>query len=520
MSELLESGTTCTTVEPMTRALVLVDGENYYTALCEALMQARRYVCMTGWQFDTRANLAPELGKEPVEFLSFLNALCEKNEHLEVFITAWNYSIFYAIEREWFQNVRFAWRGNERIHFRFLNHPEPGAAHHEKVVVIDGVTAFAGGMDVCDERWDSREHLVTDARRLGAGGTHYGPFHDVQIMLTGGVVHALEEVFWQSWIQAGGEASERPRDTARSTSWLPELLTVAEERGLPLRAPFVALSRTRIEDGGRFEIEELLLRAAQSAEAFIYVENQYFTSKAFVRALISRMRDESRSKLDVIVVLPEGGHSKKEELVLGSRQRLMLWLVQELANAHQHRLRVLKSCGVDAEGNRVPTYIHSKITIIDERFVTIGSANLMNRSMRIDHELNVSFDVELCETEQQKQELTDDIRRLRASLLAEHAGTFELAPFMQTDELVTLVEHLCDDPNAKLRAQELERPKNDDPFFTAICDPSEPLDWGAVYDAVDALFDADQSLLKGAARRVGQRLGVVDVEGGPKRATE
>ncbi|HMA93873.1 MAG TPA: phospholipase D-like domain-containing protein [Polyangiaceae bacterium] len=161
-----------------------------------------------------------------------------------------------------------------------------------------------------------------------------------------------------------------------------------------------------------------------------------------------------------------------------------------------------------------------KMAIVDERFVTIGSANLMNRSMRIDHELNVSFDVDLCETEQQKQELTDDIRRLRASLLAEHAGTFELEPFMQTDELVTLVEHLCDDPNAKLKAQELERPKNDDPFFTAICDPSEPLDWGAVYDAVDALFDADQNLLKGAERRVGQRLGVVDVEGSPKRATE
>lgn len=518
MSCLLEPGSTCSTIESVGAASVLVDGENYYAVLCDAMLQARRCICLTGWQFDTRANLAPDNGDQRLEFLSFLNSLCETNPELEIFITAWNYSVVYAIEREWFQNVRFALNAHERIHFRFLDHPERGAAHHEKIAIVDGVVAFTGGMDVCDERWDSREHRVTDVRRESARGTSYGPFHDVQLMLTGPVVATLEDFFWQSWVQAGGDEGKRP-PRAPQASWDPAALPSARERGLRLRASSVALSRTRIEDDERFEIEELLLRAVQGAERFIYIENQYFTSKAFVKALITRMRDEGRSKLDIVAVLPDGGHSKKEELVLGSRQRLMLWLISELANAHGHQLRVVKSCAEDDTGQRVATYIHSKVAIIDERFVTIGSANLMNRSMRVDHELNVSFDVEMCRTEEEKQELAEDIRRLRASLIAEHAGSRDEEPFLDIDRLLAEVDRRCDDTHSKLWPQQLERPQEDERFFIAFSDPAQPLDWNSVQDAVDSLFDSDQNLVKGAARRVGQRLGVVDIEEDAKRAT-
>lgn len=517
MSRLLEPGVTCTTIEKVEHARVLVDGEEYYSQFCAAARGARKYICMTGWQFDTRANLAPSVDRQPLQFLEFLNSLCDSNDELEIFITAWNYSVVYAIEREWFQNVRFALNAHERIHFRFLNHPERGAAHHEKIVVVDGIIAFTGGLDVCDERWDTRAHELSDTRRTSARGTSYGPFHDVQTLLTGEVVHELEDFFWQSWVQAGGDISERPPAAPGDRAAAGAASLANPEVGHELRAACVALSRTRIEDDERFEIEELLLRAVADAEHDIYVENQYFTSKAFVKALIERMRDPARPKLELIFVLPEGGHSKKEELVLGSRQRLMLWLVREAANAHGHQLRVLASCATDATGKRVATYIHSKVAIVDDRFVTIGSANLMNRSMRVDHEINVSFGIELCASEQEEEALTSDIRRLRASLLAEHAGRTP-EQFLECESLVQMVDQLCDDPHSKLTAQPLERPEADERFFIAFCDPTQPLDWGSVHEAIDALFDSDQTIVKGAARRVGQRLGVVDIEDGDKRA--
>jgi phospholipase D1/2 len=521
MSRVLEPGATCSSIEDVGHARVLVDGEEYYAVLRETCRKASRYICMTGWQFDTRANLAPD-EDEALRFLDFLNALCEENAELEVFVTAWNYSVVYAVEREWFQNVRFAVGAHERVHFRFLNHPEPGAAHHEKIVVVDGAVAFCGGLDVCDERWDSRRHLGKDPRRLSARETTYGPFHDVQLMLGGSVVGQLEEYFWQSWVQAGGEASVRP---TKPTHVQFEPRGLLPERGLELQACRAALSRTRIEDDERFEIEELLLRAVGRAERFIYVENQYFTSKAFVKALITRMCDEARPKLDVVFVLPEGGHSKKEELVLGSRQRLMLWLVHELARTNGHRFRVLQSSSVDDEGNRIATYIHSKVMTIDDRFATIGSANLMNRSMRVDHELNVSFDVELCESEGQQTQLTQDLRRLTSSLLAEHAGLAEEANasevnvFYRADDWIAVVDELCADPGSKLMPQKLERPKEDDEFFSALCDPAGPLNWTSIHDAVDSLFESDQTAVKGAARRVGQLLGVVDIEQDDKSAS-
>src|SRR5690606_17395569 len=266
MTQLLEPGVSCTTIKPITHARVLVDGQDYYATFREAARRAQRYICLTGWQFDTRANLAPDEEGGPHEFLEFLNTLCKQNEELEVFITAWNYSVVYAIEREWFQNVRFALGAHERIHFRFLNHPEPGAAHHEKIVVVDGVVAFTGGLDVCDERWDTREHRLDDPRRKSASGAAYGPFHDVQVMLAGEVVTAMEEFFWQSWLQAGGELSDRPSPTKRrdallastseSSTWSVDDLGAPNEYGLPLRTRRVAISRTRIEDDARFEIEE------------------------------------------------------------------------------------------------------------------------------------------------------------------------------------------------------------------------------------------------------------------------
>jgi len=507
MKKLLEPGSTCATIAAVADVRVLVDGENYYPALCEALKRARRSVCITGWQFDTRANLAPEKGEKPLEFLQFLNALCEANEKLQIFITAWNYSVVYAIEREWFQNVRFALGVHDHIHFRFLDHPETGGAHHVKTVVVDGTIAFTGGSDVCDERWDSRKHALGDSRRMNAHGDAYGPFHDVQLQLTGEVVGPLEDIFWQSWAQAGGNPEDRPEQIQAP---LGAAEGVDRERGLSLRSPRVAMSRTRIEDDGCFQIEELLIRVVDQAESSIYIENQYFTSKRFVKALLGRMSDPARPKPQVVIVLPEGGHSKKEESVLGARQDSMLWPVQEQADTYGHQLRVLKSCKKDESGALVATYIHSKVIIVDDHFLSIGSANLMNRSMRVDHELNLSFDLSLCDTADERVELESDIRALKISLLGEHAGASESDPRLQGD-MAGLVDRFCADPASKLRAQEIQKPK-EDPVLSLLCDPSGPLDWDCIQEAVDALFDLDQTPVKGAARRLGQRLGVVDID--------
>src|SRR6187399_1174155 len=91
---------------------VLVDADIYYSTFCRAALRARRYIYITGWQFDTKARLmrqAPDNPIEhPLELVPFLNYLCEHAPELEIYITAWDYSLVYAREREWMQKLKFS----------------------------------------------------------------------------------------------------------------------------------------------------------------------------------------------------------------------------------------------------------------------------------------------------------------------------------------------------------------------------------------------------------------------------
>ena len=188
----LIAGTTCLEISKFDRARVLIDAAAYYESFCRAALAARRYIYITGWQFDTQARLlrpdpdAPP--SHPIELLPFLNHLCEKTPALEIYITAWDYSVVYALEREWLQKLRFDFQSHSRVHFEFLEHPEPGGCHHQKLVIIDGRVAFIGGLDLCDARWDTRVHLKDDPARIDVHGRPYKPFHDIQVGLEGPVV--------------------------------------------------------------------------------------------------------------------------------------------------------------------------------------------------------------------------------------------------------------------------------------------------------------------------------------------
>lgn len=519
MSPITRVGHNCFTIQPVSEAGLLVDGENYYTAFCKAARTARKTLCITGWQFDTQAIVNRCDETAPATFLAFLNHLCEQNPELHVYITAWNYSMVYALEREWFQNVRFAVNAHERVHFRFLEHPTPGGSHHQKIVIVDDRFAFTGGLDVCDERWDTRAHQSSNPERRNAHGTAYGPFHDVQVVVTGEAVQSLLEQFWRSWDLASGEDERPPEATVTTDNQVSgrsgeTSVSALGDGVLPIRASHVAVSRTRPKGAGddedHFEVEALFRDAICAAEDTIYVENQYFTSQSFVQALIARMIEADRSKLKLVFVLPEGGHSKKEAFVIGTRQHVMLWLVLEFARAYGHEARILKSCARTLNGERIATFIHSKVLIVDDRFLCVGSANLMNRSMRVDHELNLSFDAGLCDGEQ-AEALRQDIRAIRCSLLAEHAGLEEPNRFECLDSLVDTVDELCADLFSKLQLQSVDPPTADDPVRAAVFDPNGPIDWTSLTTALEASFSQSELPAQNTARKIGQRLGVVDI---------
>ncbi|MDB4974599.1 MAG: hypothetical protein JWN48_2940 [Myxococcaceae bacterium] len=426
MARILESSVPTYRVESVDELGLLVDGDDYYREFYRAASSAERYLLLSGWQFDSDAQLLrggeAEQATHPVTLLKFLNDLCNQKENLQIWILAWDFSLVFAGEREWMQELVFHWSTNERLRFRFDdNHVERGC-HHQKFVVVDGELSFLGGLDLCDDRWDDRRHLAHNPLRLSRGEPHK-PFHDVQAYLRGrAMARALSDLFLRRWERAGGDPLVLPA--------LPEQLPARPTLDglLPLHASHAALSRTDpygSPHGPKLctEILELHRTAIAAAERLIYLETQYFSSHAVAEALEKRMRDGHKPPLEIVMILNMRGETLKEQAAVGLAQAQIIGRLREVASETPHQLGLfytLPQCA-DGETPERATYIHSKLMIVDDRFLTVGSANLTNRSMAVDTELNVSV-----EADSDDEPLARSIRHVRENLLAEHTGCPEL----------------------------------------------------------------------------------------------
>ena len=392
---------------------VLVDAADYYHAVYWVISRAQSYVLMSGWQFDSGVPLlrgADVPSGADVRFLKFLDGLCRRRSELRVYLLAWDFHLIFAGEREWLQRVIFHWMTSPNLHFRFADHPAAGGSHHQKFVVVDGGLALLGGMDVCEARWDDRRHLADNPLRLSRGRPQK-PYHDVQAWLAGrDTARALEELFSERWKRAGGPPLE-----LRSAS-PPE----ASVRGsLSIGGTTVALSRTDPQPDGNTvrEVQRLFEDAIAAADSLIYVETQYLSSRRIREALVRRMRASGRPRPEIVIVVNEQAEALKEELAVGLRQARNLEVLRDTASRTGCALGCYFSLCDGAHETFRATYIHSKVMIVDDRFLTVGSANLTNRSLGLDSELHVTWEHEGADSR-----LTDTIRNVRVSLLAEHAG--------------------------------------------------------------------------------------------------
>jgi phospholipase D1/2 len=439
----------CWEINEVSETGLLVDGSDYYRAFCDAAESAKRYILLAGWQFDSNVVLMRDEGRhEEYTLISFLNRLCERNPDLRIYILAWNFSVIYSIDREWLQSLSFNWNTNERIQFCFDSCHPFGASHHQKFVVIDGTIAFLGGLDICSGRWDKRDHRPDNPLRVNADQTPYPPFHDVQSYHVGTTALQLATFFKDQWrIVCGGELDVDPS---------PRMPTLRPKAALPVKANKVAISRTQIKpsDGGSESIREIrhLFRdAIGAAESLIYIENQYFSSQAIHEALLRRMTDQCRPRLEIVLVLAKEANAFVEQASIGIAQAKAIRNLRKLAAQTGHGLGIYYPASSE-NGEEIPTYIHSKLLLVDDVFLSVGSANLNNRSMGLDTELNVSWQVP-----PDDHQARASIRSIRVDLLAEHTGldggqTSELA---SVAGLVNYLDRICAAPLSRLRSHPL-----------------------------------------------------------------
>lgn len=398
-------GQNCRQVTNAERIAFLVDGEAYFSAIAAACESARRAIYIIAWDVDSRICLRRDHADDQESFVGFLNRLAEATPELNIYILEWDFAMLYAVERETWHQLKLGWETHERIHFWLDDKHPVGASHHQKIVVIDDRLAFVGGLDLTNSRWDTPAHEPQQPGRHD-NGKSYGPFHDVQMMVDGKAAAALGSLARTRWERATGNKLSVV-DDVKHDPW-PENISPDLEQAQ------VAILRTTPEYDGMHEIREIedfYLNAIDQATSSVYIENQYLTSHIIGTALEKSLCKEAGP--EILIVLPRNGSGWLEEETMGAlRQRLIDKLLQ--ADEHQR----LKICFADHKGLDTDFInVHSKILVVDNTLLTVGSANLNNRSMGFDTECNLALAAE------NQDHIKKAIADFRNRLLAEHLGT-------------------------------------------------------------------------------------------------
>ena len=342
------------------RVEVLIDGATFLPSVADELARAESHVHLTGWHFSPELELTR--GEKPA---IVRNLLAELADRIHVRVLIWSGAplpLFSPSRRDVRRMVQRMCRRNE-IHCELDSCVRFMHCHHEKTIVIDDRVAFVGGIDLtlhAGDPYDSQEH----AARGGVG------WHDVAVRIEGPAVVDVAEHFRLRWHGVTDEELPAPRSPGPAGAT--ELQVV---RTIPENVYEKSLPR------GDFSLLESYVGAIRSAERLIYIENQFLWSAEIVALLAEKLRDPPHDDFRIIVLLPVTPNDGADV----SRGQ-----VAALIQADDDNARFL-ACTVYARTGHLcdPIYIHSKVAIVDDRWLTVGSANLNEHSLFNDSEVNV-----------------------------------------------------------------------------------------------------------------------------------
>lgn len=404
----LTPGKNCWRIEHADRVAFLVDGAEYFHAFRETAKNARHSILLISWDIDSRFRLERDHKKDcfPVGLSDFLNTLVERKKDLHVYILDWDFTILYAPDREWLPLYQLGWTTHRRICFRLDSRHPVGASHHQKIVVVDDQVAFVGGLDFTFGRWDTSEHRPDDPRRCDRQNEVPQPYHDIQMMVSGRIARVLGDLARERWQTATGQTLSPPDFPDGSNPWPEEI--AADLVDVPVG---VARTYPKYNDQQEVrEVERLLVDLIFAARKTVYIENQYLTAVKIGDALARRLEEDDGP--EIILIMPQ---QSVGWLSQGTMDVLRERLLKRLYSVDRHdRFRVyypeMPGLGNDCIN------VHSKLVIIDDEWVRVGSANLNNRSMGLDTECDLVIEA------RGDARIRTVIGALRNRLLAEHLG--------------------------------------------------------------------------------------------------
>jgi cardiolipin synthase len=221
----------------------------------------------------------------------------------------------------------------------FSRHWHLNLRNHRKMAIIDGCVGFTGGVNIGDE-YTGRKQRV-------------GPWRDSHIHIQGPAVNHLQEIFAEDWHFTTGE-------DLISEHWYPEQQPAGD-----LMVQIIASG----PDTETMPIQRIFFTAITSAQDRIYLTTPYFIPD---QAMLVALETAALRGVDVKLLLP---HRSDMRLVLHAGRSYYDQLLANGVKIYEYQHGIL----------------HAKSMVVDERWATVGSANMDMRSFRLNFEVNAAI---------------------------------------------------------------------------------------------------------------------------------
>jgi cardiolipin synthase len=318
---------------------LLNNGDEAYPVMLEALRDAQKtinfmvYICEAGKVTDDFFDIFIQKAKAGVQVRLVFDSLGARNipmEKVKVLRKAGGHVMF-------FRPASHLWKLN-RLYKR----------NHRRAIVIDGKTAFVGGMalrDIWIGHAQDKDH-----------------WRDCMVKLSGNMAQDVQSAFTQLWADVKGEVlvGEDFYPNLRGTERDQQSTRYTEN---PQSVRFVSLISSPSYE--MYPVGRFFWFSFAAARERIYISNPYFVP---IKDIVKILASKARKGVDVRLLLP----NKYNDI------KLVHWA------SHRFYERLLRA-GVKIYEYQ-PTMLHLKLAVVDSHWSIFGSANLDMRSMHLNKE--------------------------------------------------------------------------------------------------------------------------------------
>ena len=312
---------------------LLIDGENAFPAMLESLRNAKKYIIIQ-FYIVRHDNIGREIQQllihRAIEGLDiyFLYDSLGSYELSDAYVDEMKQS---GINIHEFNSAGFLKSNRFQMNFR----------NHRKIVIVDGETAYIGGLNIGDE------YL--------AAVPEFPVWRDTHMKLTGPSVQILQLAFTEDWItvtRALPKLDWRPKE--------PEEKNSAHKVKSLLVLPSGPVSTLEV---GTFSFLHLI----NSAQKRIWIASPYFIPDVIMR---SALQLAILRGVEVKILLPEIPDNLLNQL---STFAHIKWMIHTGINFYFYE----------------PGFMHQKIVLVDDDTSFLGTANFANRSFRLNFEVSI-----------------------------------------------------------------------------------------------------------------------------------